>query len=195
MDLPTATTAFSLLFLAEMGDKTQLMAMALAHRYRALPVLAGAFAAFLLLNLLAVFLGAALFRHVPESLILALAGGLFLWFAWQSWRGGVEAGSPEAAERSGGRGALWLAFSLIFLAELGDKTQLVLVALAASGGEPWATFIGGTLALWSVCALGVLAGATVLRRVPEVWVQRGAAGLFALFGLLALGRSALLALA
>lgn len=81
------------------------------------------------------------------------------------------------------------AFSLRFLAEIGDKTQVVLVALAGSTGAPWSAFAGGRLALWSVSALAVLAGATVLQRVPRGWVHRGAAVLFGVFGGLALARA------
>ncbi|MFP4616459.1 MAG: TMEM165/GDT1 family protein [Thiohalorhabdus sp.] len=66
-------------------------------------------------------------------------------------------------------------FAVLFVAELGDKTQLALVALAASTGETLAVFIGGTLALWLVSVLGVVVGATLLRRVPAVWVHRVAA--------------------
>ncbi|HEY5790995.1 MAG TPA: TMEM165/GDT1 family protein, partial [Gammaproteobacteria bacterium] len=66
MDLAVVLSTFTLLFLAEMGDKTQLVAMTLAHRYRLLPVIAGVFGAFLLLNLLAVLVGEALFRFVPQ---------------------------------------------------------------------------------------------------------------------------------
>jgi putative Ca2+/H+ antiporter (TMEM165/GDT1 family) len=189
VDLSVVATAFSLLFLAEMGDKTQLIAMALAHRYRALPVLTGIFSAFLVLNLLAVFVGAALFRYVPQWTVLVAAGVLFLVFAWRSWAEGEEDGEEEVVARSGGHGALWAGFSLIFLAELGDKTQLVLIALAASSGDPWSTFVGGTLALWAVSALGVLVGSTLLRRVPRAWVHKGAALLFALFGVFALGQA------
>lgn len=192
MDPAAVATAFSLLFLAEMGDKTQLIAMALAHRYRALPVLVGTFAAFLVLNLLAVSVGAALFRFVPEWAVLGAAGALFLFFAWRSWADGEQEDGDEELAKAQGRQAVWAAFSLIFLGELGDKTQLVLVALAASSGDPWSTFLGGTAALWTVAALGVLVGATLLRRVPRVWVHRVAAGLFAVFGLVALGRAVLL---
>ena len=189
MDLSVTATAFSLLFLAEMGDKTQLMTMALAHRYRVLPVVAGVFLAFLVLNLLAVWVGAALYRYVPEWLVLVAAGVLFLAFAWRSWGDADAEEGEETVDRAGGHGAAWAAFSLIFLAELGDKTQLVLVALAASTGEPWSVFFGGTLALWVVSLLAVLLGSTVLRRVPKVWVHRTAALLFAAFGLLALGQA------
>ena len=190
MDLAVAASSFALLFLAEIGDKTQLMTIMLARRYRALPVAIGVCAAFLVLNLLAVLVGELLFRYVPLQAVLLAAGVLFLLFGWQSWRSADEAEQGEAAA-AGARGALLSSFLLIFVAELGDKTQLALLALAASTGAPWSVFAGGTLALWSVSLLGVFLGATLLARVPQRWVHRGAGVLFVVFGVLALVRAAL----
>ena len=96
MELAVVGSSFALLFLAEMGDKTQLMAMTLAHRYRALPVIVGVFSAFLLLNLLAVLVGEVLFRYVPRNAVLVIAGALFLFFAWKSWRDANGAEDGEA---------------------------------------------------------------------------------------------------
>ena len=76
MDYGVVASTFALLFLAEMGDKTQLMAMTLAHRYRVLPVVIGSFGAFLLLNLLAVAVGEGVARLVPRNLVLIAAGVL-----------------------------------------------------------------------------------------------------------------------
>jgi len=186
MDISVVISTFALLFLAEMGDKTQLVAMTLAHRYRVLPVIAGTFAAFLLLNLLAVLVGEALFRYVPQHLVLLAAGSLFLVFAWKSWR---DSGADDEDDKpANGRGAFLSSFALIFLAELGDKTQLAMVAMVAGTGSPWAVFIGGTAALWAVSLLGILLGSTLLRRIPKQWMHRTAAGLFLLFGLLAIGQ-------
>ncbi len=80
------------------------------------------------------------------------------------------------------------AFALVFLAEMGDKSQLAILALVASTGDLWAVLLGGTLALWSVSLIGVLFGCTLLRRLPTHWVHRAAAILFIGFGLLALGQ-------
>jgi putative Ca2+/H+ antiporter (TMEM165/GDT1 family) len=188
MDYTAALSAFALLFLAEMGDKTQLMAMTLAHRYRAAPVIAGTFLAFVVLDLLAVLLGGGLASLVPRQLILLVAGLLFLLFAWRSWRGADE--EEPGVDESGHRRAFVTSFSLIFVAELGDKTQLALIALAAKLGSIWSVFVGGTLALWAVSLIGILVGGTLLRRIPKVWVHRAAASLFAAFGVLALGQAA-----
>jgi putative Ca2+/H+ antiporter (TMEM165/GDT1 family) len=187
VDYAALLSAFALLFLAEMGDKTQLMAMTLAHRYKVLPVVVGTFAAFALLNLLAVLVGEGLARIVPRNAVLALAGLLFLLFAWRSWRDSAE--EPTEATTIDHRRAWLTSFTLIFVAELGDKTQLAMVALAAKTGALWSVYIGGTLALWTVSLLGILVGHTLLRRIEPRRVHRAAALLFLVFGLLALGQA------
>lgn len=187
MDFTVVISSFVLLFLAEIGDKTQLMAMTLAHRYRVAPVIVGVFMAFVVLNLIAVWVGEALFRYVPQSLVLLAAGGLFLLFAYRIWRESAVA-DEEESPRVGGYGALLTSFVLIFLAELGDKTQLALIALVAGTGKIWSVFVGGTLALWAVSLIAVMLGGTVLRRVPKAWMHRAAATLFLAFGVLAIGR-------
>lgn len=191
--MPTLVSSFALLFLAEMGDKTQLMVMTLAHRYRASSVIIGSFAAFALLNLLALMVGQGMAQLVLREIVLLAAGSLFLLFAWRSW-------SDEAEEADSSNGiqqrSLWLAsFVLIFVAELGDKTQLAMVALAAQSNSPWSVFLGGTLALWAVTLVGAILGATLLRRIPHHWVHRGAALLFLIFGLLAIAEAGRLLLA
>ena len=185
MDLSVVLSAYTILFLAEMGDKTQVMAMTLAHRYRVMPVVAGVFLAFLCLNLLAVWIGDALYHYVPQRLTLLTAGGLFLYFAYRSWQDATNTDADGPMEKSGGHGALVSSFSLIFLAELGDKSQLVIIALAAGTGEPWSVLIGGTLALWSVSLIAILLGGTLLRRIPKSWMHRVAAVLFLGFGAIA----------
>jgi putative Ca2+/H+ antiporter (TMEM165/GDT1 family) len=130
VDFAAITSAFVLLFLAELGDKTQLMTMTLAHRYPVRPVVAGVFSAFLVLNLLAIGVGAALYRYVPTELVLVAAGLLFLFFAWRSWCE-ADGEDEEEGEAVDGRSAFVASFTLIFVAELGDKTQLALIALAA----------------------------------------------------------------
>jgi len=185
MDYSVLLSTFTLLFLAEMGDKTQIMAMTLAHRYRLAPVIVGTFAAFLLLNLLAVLVGEGVSRILPREVVLLIAGALFLFFAYRSWSAADE--SEDGLAATSHRQAWITSFSLIFVAELGDKTQLAMVALAAQSGALWSVFIGGTLALWSVSLLGMLVGRTLLRRIPTHWVHRAAALLFFGFGLLAIG--------
>jgi len=170
-----------------MGDKTQLMAMTLAHRYRPWPVIGGVFAAFLALNVLAVLVGETLFRFVPRHVVLLAAGFLFIFFAVRAWR---DSNSEEEtlAGPTGGRGAVISSFLLIFVAEFGDKTQLAIIALVAGTGDPWSVLVGGTAALWSVSLIGIALGTTLLKRVPRAMVHRAAALLFLVFGVLAIGQ-------
>jgi len=191
MDPIIIGSSFSLLFLAEMGDKSQLIAMTLACRFRALPVIVGVLGAFLVLNLLAVAVGGALFEWVPQRLVLLAAGALFLFFAFRSWRDAEEAEEADAEEKAFGRGALLTSFLMILLAEFGDKTQLAMVGLAAGTGAPGSVLVGGTLALWAVSLVGILVGGSLLRRISPVWMHRAAALLFLTFGLFAVWNAVL----
>lgn len=180
--LITASTAFGLIALAELGDKTQLVCMTLAARHPPMPVLLGAALAFALLNGLAVLFGASIAAWLPEWLTAAGVAILFGVFGWWLWRE-ADAARVEVAEQSG-RSALLSTFSLIFVAELGDKTQLAVVGLASSQAM-LPVWVGGTLGLVAISALGVLAGHTVLRRLPARLLHRVGGTLFLLLAALA----------
>lgn len=77
-------------------------------------------------------------------------------------------------------------FGIIFLAEMGDKTQLAAMTMAADTKKPWAVFIGSSLALVAVSALGVIVGSMIGQYVPLEWVKRGAAVAFIVIGVLML---------
>jgi putative Ca2+/H+ antiporter (TMEM165/GDT1 family) len=77
-------------------------------------------------------------------------------------------------------------FGVIFLAEMGDKTQLAAMTMAAQTKKPWAVLIGASLALACVSAIGVLVGGTLGHYLPIVWIKRAAAVAFIVIGLLIL---------
>lgn len=77
-------------------------------------------------------------------------------------------------------------FSAIFVAELGDKTQIAAVALSGGSSSRWAVFLGASLALVAATALAVLAGGIVGRYIPELWLKRGAGAVFVVMGILLL---------
>ncbi|MBF0285235.1 MAG: TMEM165/GDT1 family protein [Magnetococcales bacterium] len=160
-----AGTTFGLIFLAEIGDKTQLVCMTLAARHRPWPVLIGAIAAFVLLNTLAVVFGAGLAQYVPEKVLAGVVAALFAVFGVLSLRAKEEEeGEEEVAERSG-HGIFLAAFLMIFLAEMGDKTQLAVAGMASTlPSVP--VWVGGTLALAASSVLGVVAGRKLLTRIP-----------------------------
>ena len=172
---------FVLIFLAEFGDKSQLVCMTLSARYRAFPVLLGSMLAFSALNLLAVVFSAALSLYLPKELIFAAVGVLFLVFGVQSLRAEEE---DEESELKVGRHLLASVFLLIFLAELGDKTQLSIAGLAAVE-QAWVVWLAGTSALLVTTLMGVWLGRVALQRIPLLWVHRGAGVLFIGFALIA----------
>ncbi len=161
----TAGTSFTLIAAAEIGDKSQLVCMTLASRHRAMPVLWGAIAAFALLNTLAVVFGAAIADWLPEYLVAATVAFLFGAFGIHALMShGDEEEADEVVEKSG-HGIFLTTFMLITMAEFGDKTQLAVVAFSSTA-QPEAVWLGSTLALAFTSALGILAGRTVLQKIP-----------------------------
>jgi putative Ca2+/H+ antiporter (TMEM165/GDT1 family) len=175
---------FTLIGLAEMGDKSQLVCIVLAVRYRATPVLMGAIAAFALLNLAAVVIGAAVANWLPEHVITVVVGVLFLLFGAHAFSGNVGEES-DIIEDKGNHGIFFSTFVLIILAEFGDKTQIAVAGLASTV-DPTAVWLGATLALAVTSGIGVLAGRTALQHVPIVLLHRLSGSLFILFGISAL---------
>lgn len=160
----TAGTSFALIAAAELGDKSQLVCMTLASRHRAMPVIWGAIAAFALLNTLAVVFGAAIAGWLPEYLVAAGVALLFAVFGLHALLNHDHDGDEEVVEKSG-HGIFLTTFLLITVAEFGDKTQLAVVAFSSTA-LPLAVWLGSTLALTLTSALGVLAGRTVLQKIP-----------------------------
>jgi putative Ca2+/H+ antiporter (TMEM165/GDT1 family) len=180
--LVTVSTTFGLIALAEMGDKSQLVCMSLAARHRALPVLAGTIIAFALLNLLAVVFGATVGGWLPERITAGLVAILFAVFGARALLDGGEKTTDCQIAR--GRWILLSTLVLIFMAEFGDKTQLAVAGLAGhTAAVP--VWLGATLALTLTSCLGVLAGRTVLQRIPTVLLHRLSGGFFLLLALVA----------
>jgi len=157
-------TSYALIFAAEIGDKSQLVCMTLAARHRATPVIFGAIAAFSLLNILAVIFGVAIATWLPNYLVAGLVSALFAVFGLQSLFFTDEDDDEEIKPKSTHH-LFFTTFLLITVAEFGDKTQLAVVALSSTA-MPAAIWIGSTLALSSSAILGVLAGRTLLQKIP-----------------------------
>jgi Ca2+/H+ antiporter, TMEM165/GDT1 family len=181
--LSIALSSFSLIALAEVGDKSQLVCMTLAMRHRHLPVMLGAATAFVLLNSIAVLFGVAVADWVPERAVAALAAVLFAIFGVHALRTAGESAPTDVAVASG-RSIFLTTVLLIFVAEFGDKTQIAVAALAGTL-EPVAVWTGSTAALIAVSALGVWAGRTVLQRLPLAWLNRLGGAVFLVFALVA----------
>lgn len=194
--------AFFLVALAELGDKTQLLVLAFAARYRTRTVIAGVAVAVLALQFVAVAAGRLVGALLPERAVAFAAGALFVGFGVWTWRG---ARGPEEAPASGGSlGAFLAVASGFFLAELGDKTQLMTVSIAADPAAALRTLdallpgvtvpaLGGSgtlFGVWLGSSLGMLVadgaalavGAALGARLPERTIRRSAAVVFVLFG-------------
>jgi putative Ca2+/H+ antiporter (TMEM165/GDT1 family) len=175
--------AFATVFVAELGDKSQLLTLSLAARYRTPLLLAALTTAAGLTMAASVLVGAALGSALPTRPLLVAAALLFLGFAVVTWRGGDE--DDEASEAPGGTGGFFAVVAGISLAELGDKTMVAALALAATTSA-WGVWIGGTLGMASASALAVLVGKALWRRLSPDTVRRVSAGLFAVMGVVLL---------
>lgn len=168
--------------LAEMGDKTQLLAMALACRYPWRKVLLGVFAGSLASHLVAAAVGAYLPSLVSEGLLQGGASLSFVLFGL--WT--LAAGSDREEDRPSRYGPFVTVFLAFSLAELGDKTQLASVALSARFGSFLPVWLGGTTGMMIANGPAVLAGAAFCRRLPRRILRLASAAVFILFGLLGL---------
>jgi len=179
----TAGTSFILIAAAEMGDKSQLVCMTLASRHRATPVLLGAITAFSFLNILAVLFGAAIASWFPDYIVSATVALLFAIFGIHSLRVEDDEEEDNVVEKSG-HNIFFTTFLLITVAEFGDKTQLAVVALSSTS-LPIAVWIGASCALAFTSAMGVLAGRTILQKIPLAFLHKISGAIFLILAMLA----------
>ena len=173
----------AVIFVAELGDKSQLMAMTFATRYRARDVLVGITIATAIVHLFSVALGAAVGDNIPRDAIAIIAGVAFLIFAAWTFRGD-ELTDDEANKAKTAGGAAILAVGVaFFLAELGDKTMLATITLATREGW-FGTWIGSTLGMVLADALAIVVGAVLGKHLPEKFIRYAATAAFAIFGII-----------
>jgi putative Ca2+/H+ antiporter (TMEM165/GDT1 family) len=190
--------------LAELGDKTFFMALILAVRHRARDVFVGAFAALAAVTLISLGLGYGLRELLPPRVVPWLAAALFLGFGLkllvdaQRMRADEAEDEEQEAEQainaaesgrpfSSTRAVIWEAFVLVFIAELGDRTQFATIFLATAPAFTFAGLMAGSLlghALVTWLAVG--AGKWIGGRISEKLLYRLSGGLFLVFGLFAL---------
>jgi putative Ca2+/H+ antiporter (TMEM165/GDT1 family) len=186
--LSPALVAAGVVFLAELGDKSQLMALAMAAKHRARDVFIGMFFAILLMFAIAVGLGAILgtVLEAYSDVVAVVAGLIFLGFAVWTLRD-AEDDDDEAVDTlsptAGSRTVITAAFSAFVVAELGDKTQLASATLAIRDGF-WPVYIGSVVGEVAAIGLAIGIGAVAGRHLPERLIRYGAAALFAVFGVI-----------
>jgi putative Ca2+/H+ antiporter (TMEM165/GDT1 family) len=177
-----ALISLGVVFLAELGDKSQLMSMTYALRHRWWVVLSGVAIASFLVHGLSVTIGHFVGLSLPERPIAFAAAIAFLLFAAWTWRDSRGGNDDELAPVQEPRYVIFAVISSFVLAELGDKTMLATVALASDYN--WAgVWIGATVGMVLADGVAIVAGRLLHRRLPERFLHRMAAVLFLLFGL------------
>lgn len=171
---------------AEMGDKTQLLAMAMASKYRVKDVMLGVLAATILNHALAVGVGSYLSSVIPMDAVKIVAGVSFLAFGLWTLRGDKIDEEDKKKVKFGPIVTVGIAF---FIAEMGDKTQLMTIAIAAEGSKPILTLLGTTTGMMIADGIGIIGGAWLCKHVPERYIKWGAGVIFMFFGTLSLYNS------
>jgi putative Ca2+/H+ antiporter (TMEM165/GDT1 family) len=168
VQLAVIAAVFPVIFIGELPDKTMFASLVLATRGKPFSVWLGAAAAFTVHVVIAVTIGVALFKVLPQSVVDFVVAGLFAISAVAAFISAREGDAREeeilvehAASKVAGT-----AFVVVFLAEWGDLTQVLTANAAVRYDSAISVAVGATLALWSVAALAVIGGHGLLGRLP-----------------------------
>ena len=185
MDLDALLISTGVVALAEIGDKTQLLAFILAARFKKpVPIVLGILAATIINHGLAGALGAWITAVVNPHILRWVLGASFIGMAiWTLIPDKIEEEETQAANRLGVFGATFITF---FLAEMGDKTQLATIALAAHYASPFVVVAGTTLGMLIADVPAVFIGNQFAAKIPMRLVHSIAAAIFTLMGVLTL---------
>jgi Ca2+/H+ antiporter, TMEM165/GDT1 family len=167
-------------FIAEMGDKTQLVALAFATRYPLKTVISGVFWATLLVHLLSVSLGEVASLALPVFWIRMAAALAFIGFGIWTLRGDEYEEDKKAGKQLG---PFLTVATTFFLAELGDKTMLATVTIASQQNQFVGVWLGSTVGMVAADGLAIAAGKYLGRHLPEKPIQYAAAAIFILSGI------------
>ena len=177
--------SFGVIFVAELGDKSQLMALAFATRFDTVPVLIGISAATGIVHAVSVIVGAALGAAIPTTPITVVAAIAFVAFGIWTLRGDRLTDEDEARAARPARNTILTVGAVFFLAELGDKTMLATITLATREGL-FGTWLGSTVGMVAADALAIVVGRQLGARLPERAIRIGAAISFFVFAALLL---------
>lgn len=177
-DLEALITSFAVVVLGEMGDKTQLLGMAFATRFKASTVLAGVFVATIFNHFLAVIVGDYLTRFIPMTTIQFIAALSFVFFGLWTFRGDTLEGEDKKNYFS----PFWTVLIAFFIAEMGDKTQLATIALAAKYQNIYTVLLASTAGMMVSNIIGIVIGVVLGKKIPEKTVKTISGAIFILFG-------------
>lgn len=177
--------AMLMILIAEMGDKTQILAMAFATKYKIKQIILGVAIGSFLNHGLAIVLGSMLTRVMPLDVLQLVAGFMFVGFAFWS----LQVDDEEEAESEAKYGPVLTVALAFFIGELGDKTQLTALTLGASSNFPMFILLGTVTGMVLTSMVGIFVGAKLGHKIPEMQLKLGAFGVFMFFGLEKLLRS------
>jgi putative Ca2+/H+ antiporter (TMEM165/GDT1 family) len=177
--------AFAIIFLAELGDKTQLVTISFASIYPHVPVFWGVFLGMSMVTVLGVLVGTIIFEYIPIFYIKILSGAIFIIFGIWTLKEAREAEEDEEEIKEiGNKSVFSTTFILISIAEFGDKTQFMVIALSAQYGAPILVFLGAILAFALIVGIGVFVGKKLSEKVDIKWIELGSGILFIVIGVL-----------
>lgn len=186
--METMFLVLAMVFIAEMGDKSQFLLVAMASKYKVRDIMIGTALAIAVLNAIAIGLGAALGNILPTECISVIAGIAFFFFALSSIGGEEE---EEEVAAGSGKGAIFKVFGTFFIAELGDKTQLAALTVSAEQGcgcfqDALWIWLGACIGLYLADMMGLLVGIFLKKQLPDrifAWISFF---LFSIFGVVKL---------
>ena len=160
-----ALVCFPIIFVGELPDKTMFASLVMATKGRPFQVWTGAALAFVAHVAIAVTIGVAIFHLLPARAVDAVVAAAFVAGAIYAWLAARSDSEETVTRVPSARGVALSAFLVIFVAEWGDLTQILTANLAARYGSPLSVAVGSVAALWTVAALAVTSGTTLLRFV------------------------------
>lgn len=170
--------AFILFVVAELGDKTQLMTISLASRYKHMPVFCGVFLGMALVTVLGITIGTILYSYIPLKLLKIIAATIFILFGVYTFFSKEEDTKTVLKDSHVFRNS----FILSAVAEMGDKTQFAVIGLTARYAAPLPVLIGSLLGLAFIIGIGVLFGKKLCEYVESKKIKIGTAILFIVIG-------------
>lgn len=170
------------MFIAEMGDKTQLLMVAMTSRFKLRDIILGSAVSILALNALAVGVGSIVSQLIPGWIIKLAAALAFFYFAWSIL--GQEEDEEEGGVGKEAAHPILTVFGTFFLAELGDKTQLTAITFAANHGVDNAVnvWLACSIGLFAADLVGMLVGYLLKSKTPDGFLNKLAFAIFAIFG-------------
>lgn len=190
MDLAPLISAFILISITELGDKTMIAVITLSSKYPKRTVFLGAFLGLATVTAVGVLIGEVLFQFVPAWIVGLTAGVVFVLFGVLTLiRPEME--EEEEVQDKGRWGGLLTAFGFVALMELGDKTQLSVITLSAESGAALMVFIGAALGFLWLVALEVTVGKAIGERVPKDYIRKISGLVFIIFGIIFLAQQLL----